>query len=64
MMWPYMLSVLALGTRLIAYDGSPFYPDVKEFLKFVSSERVTIFGTSPRFLSELQKRGIIPRKDY
>ena len=38
-MWPYMLSALALGTRLIAFDGSPFHPDVREFLKFVSKEQ-------------------------
>ncbi|EJD05262.1 acetoacetyl-CoA synthetase [Fomitiporia mediterranea MF3/22] len=60
MMWPFMLAALAGGTRLIAYDGSPFYPDVKEFLKFVSEQRITVFGTSPRFLSELHSRGIHP----
>ena len=38
MMWPYMLSGLSCGARLILYDGSPFYPDVKAYLKFVDSE--------------------------
>lgn len=37
-MWPFMLTALALGTRIITYDGSPFYPDVKGFLKFVGDQ--------------------------
>ena len=41
-MWPYMLSAFSCGTRIIAYDGSPFYPDVRGFLKFVSRERYFI----------------------
>ncbi len=38
MMWPYMLSGLALGVRIVAYDGSPFYPGLHEFLKLVDEE--------------------------
>ncbi|KAI0266999.1 acetoacetate-CoA ligase [Gloeopeniophorella convolvens] len=63
MMWPYMLTGLASGARIILYDGSPFFPDVKEFLKFINEQNVSIFGTSPRFLSEVQGRGILPRRD-
>ncbi|KDQ57431.1 hypothetical protein JAAARDRAFT_35147 [Jaapia argillacea MUCL 33604] len=60
MMWPFMLSGLSCGVRIITYDGSPFYPDVKTFLKFVSDQCVTVFGTSPRFLTEVQGNGIKP----
>ncbi|EED79249.1 predicted protein [Postia placenta Mad-698-R] len=60
MMWPYMLQGLACGARIIAYDGSPFYPNVHHFLKFLSAEGVTIFGTSARFLSEVQGQGVEP----
>ena len=38
MMWPYMISGLALGVRVVAYDGSPFYPDLRDFLKFVDKQ--------------------------
>ncbi|KAI0247309.1 acetoacetate-CoA ligase [Lactifluus subvellereus] len=61
MMWPYMLGGLACGARIILYDGSPFYPDVKMYLKLIDEQDVTLFGTSPRFLSEVQGRGILPR---
>ncbi|KZT10799.1 acetoacetate-CoA ligase [Laetiporus sulphureus 93-53] len=60
MMWPYMLQGLACGSRIILYDGSPFYPNVTDFLKFLSRQGVTVFGTSPRFLSEVQGKGIEP----
>ncbi|KAH9839228.1 uncharacterized protein C8Q71DRAFT_503581 [Rhodofomes roseus] len=62
MMWPYMLQGLACGARIVLFDGSPFYPDVRDFLRFLSRESVSVFGTSPRFLSEVQGQGIEPSK--
>ena len=38
MMWTFMLTGLACGSRLVLYDGSPFHPDVKAYLKFVSDQ--------------------------
>ncbi|KAH9171177.1 acetoacetate-CoA ligase [Lactarius sanguifluus] len=63
MMWPYMLAGLACGARMIVYEGSPFYPDVKTYLKFIDEQNVSVFGTSPRFISEVQGRGVHPRRD-
>ncbi|TFK44324.1 acetoacetyl-CoA synthetase [Crucibulum laeve] len=60
MMWAFMLTSLALGTRIILYDGSPFHPDLKTYLKFINDQGVSILGTSPRFLAEIQGRGIKP----
>lgn len=60
MMWTVMLSNLANGSRLILYDGSPFYPDMRTLLKFVNDQQVTTFGTGPRFLAEIQGLGIKP----
>ncbi|KAF1943953.1 acetoacetate-CoA ligase [Clathrospora elynae] len=59
----YMVSVQCclLGSRSILYDGSPFQPSPQAFLSILQEQRVTDFGTSPRFLHELQKRDIIPR---
>ncbi|EGN99920.1 hypothetical protein SERLA73DRAFT_51824 [Serpula lacrymans var. lacrymans S7.3] len=56
MMWPFMLSGLACGARIILYEGSPFYPDLKSYLKFINDQGVTCFGTSPRFLAEVQAK--------
>ncbi|KDQ27491.1 hypothetical protein PLEOSDRAFT_1064819 [Pleurotus ostreatus PC15] len=62
MMWTHMLSGLSVGARVILYDGSPFHPDVKTFLKFISDQGVSVWGTSPRFLTEIASRGIDPLK--
>ncbi|KAJ7267595.1 acetoacetate-CoA ligase [Mycena haematopus] len=60
MLWNLMLSIFAIGARLILFDGSPFYPDIPTFLKFVSDQEVSVFGTGPRFLAEIRNRGINP----
>lgn len=60
----YMASIQCLmyGCRAILYDGSPFVPSPKAFLSIIEEQRVTHFGTSPRFLHELEKLSIIPRE--
>lgn len=60
----YLVSVQCclFGARSILYDGSPFQPSAQAFLATLEEQRVTDFGTSPRFLHELEKKEIIPRK--
>lgn len=60
----YLVSVQCclFGSRSVLYDGSPFIPSAQKFLSVLQEQRVTDFGTSPRFLQELQKRDIIPKK--
>lgn len=62
----YLVSVQCclFGARSVLYDGSPFQPSAQTFLSILEEQRVTDFGTSPRFLHELQKRDIIPRDLY
>lgn len=52
------------GIRSVLYDGSPFTPSPQAFLSILAEQRVTDFGTSPRFLHELQKRSIVPKKEF
>ncbi|KAJ7071957.1 acetoacetyl-CoA synthetase [Mycena amicta] len=60
MVWNIMLVNLANGTRVVLYDGSPFYPDMRALLRFADEQGVTMLGTSPRFLGELRGQGITP----
>jgi len=62
----YLASIQSLlyGSRAILYDGSPFTPTPTTLLTIVESQRVTDFGTSPRFLHELQKLSIKPRTQF
>jgi len=64
MMWTWLVSSLALGATVVLYDGSPFYPDPGALWKLVQDEKITIFGTSARYLAELEKRGVKPGKEY
>ncbi|KAJ7121268.1 acetoacetyl-CoA synthetase [Mycena crocata] len=60
MMWSFMLAGLSIGARIILYDGSPFHPDLRTYLQFINDQRVSVLGTSPRFLAEIQGQGINP----
>ncbi|KAL1593679.1 hypothetical protein SLS60_010410 [Paraconiothyrium brasiliense] len=62
----YLVSIQSLvsGSRSVFYDGSPFIPSAEAFLSVLESQRVTDFGTSARFLHELQKSNIVPRKQF
>ena len=60
----YLASVQCcfFGSRSVLYDGSPFQPSPETFLSILEDQKITDFGTSPRFLHELQKRAIVPQK--
>lgn len=61
MMWNWMVSGLATGATLVLYDGSPFFPGPDALWRIAERERLTHFGTSPKYLSALQKSGWAPR---
>lgn len=58
MMWNWMASALAVGSQLVLYDGSPMYPQADSLWKLVSKEKVSVVGTSPKFLSACIKKGV------
>ena len=63
MMWNWLVSGLATGCTLVLYEGSPFAPDRDVLWRMAERERVTHFGTSPKYLSALQKDGGAPGRD-
>lgn len=60
MMWNWLGSGLASGCTLVLYEGSPFHPGPEVLWKMAEAERVTIFGTSPKYLGALEKSGYVP----
>jgi len=60
MMWNWLASGLATGATLILYDGSPFHPDAGALWRIAQEERITIFGTSAKYLSALEKSSFVP----
>ena len=64
MMWNWLVSGLATGCTLVLYEGSPFAPDRDVLWRMAGHERVTHFGTSPKYLSALQKDGGAPGSHF
>ncbi|CZS94139.1 related to acetoacetyl-CoA synthetase [Rhynchosporium agropyri] len=60
----YFSSIMNLlaGARVVLYDGSPFQPDLTTFVKMLGEQKVTMLGTSPRWMHEMQKNKISPRE--
>ena len=63
MMWNWMVSTLTTGASLYLYDGSPFYPDGNRLLDIVDENKITHFGTSAKWISAIEKAGVIPNKN-
>jgi acetoacetyl-CoA synthetase len=60
MMWNWLVSALAEGCTVVLYDGSPLHPDPGALWRMAESERVSVFGTSPRYLGALAKERFAP----
>ena len=60
MMWNWLVSGLASGATLVLYDGSPFLDEGRNLWRLAADEGVTIFGTSAKYLSALEKAGRRP----
>ncbi|MDR2013185.1 MAG: acetoacetate--CoA ligase [Rhodanobacter sp.] len=61
MMWNWFMSGLAVGATLVLYDGSPSYPDGNMLWNLADEVGISVFGTSAKWLSEIEKAGIRPR---
>ncbi|KAH7211283.1 hypothetical protein BKA60DRAFT_523600 [Fusarium oxysporum] len=63
-MWVLNLMNLSCGAAMLLYDGSPFHPRPSILLELAQAFKVSVFGTSPRYLSTLKGLGITPRRDF
>jgi acetoacetyl-CoA synthetase len=60
MMWNWLVSGLATGASLLLYDGSPFHPDASALWRIAEEERVTVFGTSAKYIAAMEKSTFVP----
>jgi acetoacetyl-CoA synthetase len=63
-MWNLLFAALGAEATAMLYDGSPFARNGKILFDYAEKERFTQFGTSPRFLDTLAKRGVEPVKSH
>jgi acetoacetyl-CoA synthetase len=64
MMWNWLISSLAVGATVILYDGAPLSPHAANLWDLAQAERLTIFGTSARYLAAIEKAGVAPTRTH
>ncbi len=63
MMWNWLATGLASGATLVLFDGNPLR-DTDTLLDVIDQERISIFGTSAKYLDALQKFGAKPKESH
>ncbi len=64
MMWNWLVSSLAVGSKVVLFDGNPFHPDPGVLWKMAQDEKISIFGTSAGYLSALEAAGTKPGESF
>ncbi|KAM0716033.1 hypothetical protein Q7P37_008547 [Cladosporium fusiforme] len=59
-----MCGHFSIGATTICYNGSPLHPDAKQLLRLVEKFRVSYFGTSPRYLLEVEMSHCTPKSEF
>ena len=64
MMWNWLASGLASGCTILLYEGNPFFPSEDTLLRIAEEENVTVFGTSAKYISAIEKAGLKPKAQF
>jgi acetoacetyl-CoA synthetase len=64
MMWNWLASGLASGATLVLFDGSPFHKEGRILWQVAERERITVFGTSAKYIAAQEKAGIRPKDEF
>jgi acetoacetyl-CoA synthetase len=64
MMWNWLVSGIGAGATLILWDGSPFAPRPDVLFDYAQDEKITLFGTSAKYIDALKKAEIRPAKTH
>jgi len=64
MMWNWLVSGLASGATLVLFDGSPFYPAPNVLLDLIEKEKISVFGTSAKYIASIEKEGLKPKETH
>jgi len=64
MMWNWLVGSLFCKSSIVLYEGSPFYPNPEHLWKIAEKSKVSIFGTSAKYIDALSKSNIVPKKNF
>lgn len=60
MMWNWLVSSLAVGATVVLYDGAALLRRRPVLWDMAAEERITVFGTSAKWLALAEKEGLRP----
>ena len=61
MMWNWLVSALATRAKIVLFEGNPFYPGPERLWQLAEHEKITVFGTSAKFIDAVQQSGYTPK---
>ncbi|MEO6526636.1 MAG: acetoacetate--CoA ligase [Gemmatimonadaceae bacterium] len=64
MMWNWLVSNLAIGATVVLYDGASILRDRPVLWELAARERLTVFGTSAKWIALTQKDGVVPGPEH
>jgi acetoacetyl-CoA synthetase len=64
MMWNWLVTAMASSANIMLYDGSPFAPNGHILFDYVDEEKITLFGTSAKFIDTLHKQDQHPKDTH
>jgi acetoacetyl-CoA synthetase len=64
MMWNWLVSSLAVGATVVLYEGAPLYRRGEIMWDMAAEERITVFGTSAKWIALVEKEGLRPAQTH
>ncbi len=64
MMWNWLVGSLLCKSSIVLYEGSPFYPNPEHLWELCEKSKVSIFGTSAKYIDALSKSNVVPKKHF
>ena len=64
MMWNWLVSSLASRASIVLFDGFPMYKRNDLLIRIVNTEKITLFGTSAKYIDSLRKLDVSVLKKY
>lgn len=61
MMWNWLMCTLAVGAKMVLFDGNPGYPDAGAMWRLIDEEKITFFGTSATYINMLKSQNFKPK---
>ncbi|KAI8900554.1 hypothetical protein BC833DRAFT_581314 [Globomyces pollinis-pini] len=64
MMWNWLISGLLTGATIVVYDGNPVFPKINALWKLAEEFKITIFGTSAKYIQNIEEMGYSPKSEF